>query len=104
MRKRKPASRFLNHALFVLALPLLAANLCAQTVTRIACGSDHSIFTRSDSTLWGMGDNSSGQLGIGFSPSSTNAPQLIFSGAIGRIAVGKYHNLLVSGRDLWVMG
>jgi alpha-tubulin suppressor-like RCC1 family protein len=101
---RKSGAHFLSYALFVLVLPLLAGNVPAQTVTRIACGSDHSLFAKSDGTVWGMGDNSSGQLGIGFSPSHTNSPQLILSGVFGPIAAGKYHNLLISGRGLWVMG
>src|SRR5947209_4157713 len=101
---RKPGSLISNCALFFLVLPLLAGTLAAQTVTRIACGGFHSLFAKSDGTLWGTGANTFGQLGIGFSPSSTNTPQLIFSGTIGPMAAGVYHSLFMSGRGLWVMG
>ena len=41
---------------------LLAGQLAAQTVTRIAAGGQFSLFVKSDGSLWGMGDNEAGQL------------------------------------------
>lgn len=43
------------------------------TVTNIAAGDGHSLFLKSDGSLWGMGDNQYGQLGLG-AVSHTNSP------------------------------
>jgi hypothetical protein len=48
----------------------------AGGVTAIAAGYYHSLFIRSDGSLWGMGENTAGQLGDG-SYNSTNNPVLI---------------------------
>ena len=90
----------------------LAAGLCwmtasqsaAQTVTHIAAGDNHTLFTKSDGSLWGMGDNGYGQLGIGSFPAQTNVPQQIVASGVGVIAAGAIHSLFTSGGTLWSMG
>src|SRR5260370_40461019 len=75
-------------------------------VTSIACGEFHSLFTKSDGSLWVMGDNSAGELGIGFTPGQTNLPKQVLSNGVQRVAAGPaaYHSIFLSGRSLWVMG
>src|SRR5438093_930183 len=92
-------------------LPALITGICllpagrvtAQAVTHIAAGAYHSLFVRSDGTLWGMGDNEHGQLGLGPASSGTNAPQQITSG-VGTVAAGGGHSLFSSGNGIWAMG
>jgi alpha-tubulin suppressor-like RCC1 family protein len=82
-----------------------AQNFSAWPVTKIAAGGFHSLFIKSDGTMWGMGDNSSGQLGLGASVTNVNVPDLL-TNSVGLIAAGDNHSLFVSGsgRSLWAMG
>ena len=79
-------------------------------VTKIAAGSDFSLFIKSDGSLWAMGDNGWGQLGDGtFEPdlaySYTNLPEEIVSSNVTAIAAGAAHSLfLKSDGSLWAMG
>jgi len=47
--------------------------IVASNVTAIAAGYGHSLFLKSDGSLWGMGDNLNGQLGDG-TYNNTNLP------------------------------
>jgi alpha-tubulin suppressor-like RCC1 family protein len=79
-------------------------------VTKIAAGSDFSLFLKSDGSLWGMGDNGWGQLGDGtFEPgindACTNVPEEIVASNVTTIAAGGAHSLfLKSDGSLWAMG
>jgi alpha-tubulin suppressor-like RCC1 family protein len=75
----------LKSVLVLLLLPVLALP-AAVTVTNIAAGSEHSLFIKSDGSLWTMGKNTSGQLGNG-TFSSTNRPEQIFSTVLSRLPV-----------------
>ena len=59
----------------------------ASGVTAIAAGADHSLFLKSDGSLWAMGYNGDGELGdgtYGYGPtSSTNIPEQIVAGPPG---------------------
>jgi len=74
------------------------------TVTNIAAGLYHSLFIMSDGSLWSMGENGGGQLGIG-SYTSTNLPVKIVTSDVVAIAGGGFHTLFVkSDGSLWAMG
>lgn len=77
----------------------------AQPVTQIAAGSWHSLFLKSDGSLWAMGNNSFCQLGDGASNFSVNLPEQIISSNVMVIAAGSHHSLILK-RDgsLWAMG
>jgi alpha-tubulin suppressor-like RCC1 family protein len=93
---------------FVL-IPLLLRALTSRatlTVTNIASGNFayHSLFIKSDGSLWVMGYNNSGQLGDG-TLNKTNRPEQIVPGGVTTIAAGGYHSLfLKSDGSLWAMG
>jgi alpha-tubulin suppressor-like RCC1 family protein len=83
---------------------LSAATGGAQTVTKIAGGDFFSLFLKSDGSLWSMGYNAHGELGIG-NNFNTNRPQLVMSSNVTAIAAGDEHGLfLMNGGSLWAMG
>jgi alpha-tubulin suppressor-like RCC1 family protein len=78
--------------------------IVANGVTAIAAGADHSLFLKSDGSLWAMGDNTYGQLGEG-TVNETNRPQQIVAGGVTAIAAGDGHSLfLKSDGSLWAVG
>src|SRR5882724_4555803 len=89
---------------------LQAANSGAQPVTKVAAGIQHSLFIKSDGSLWSMGQNRAGQLGNGIyntdiPPYGTNRPQLIVASNVTAIAAGGYFSLFIkSDGSLWAMG
>jgi len=94
---------------FCLVPLIFRALICqaALTVTNIAPGScaDHSLFLKSDGSLWAMGLNSFGQLGDGTEFNSINHPEQILTSNVTAIAVGGYYSLfLKSDGSLWAMG
>ncbi len=81
----------------------------AQTVTRIAGAGDHSLFLKSDGSLWGMGANPYGELGAGIygmAPNfATNLPVQIVASNVTAIAAGFSHSLfLKNDGSLWGIG
>ena len=73
-------------------------------VTQVSGGLSHSLFIESDGSLWVMGDNTYGQLGLGSTITNVNIPQPLNSGVRTAVA-GGYHSLFVkSGNSLWAMG
>jgi alpha-tubulin suppressor-like RCC1 family protein len=80
-----------------------AQNFTAGPVTHIAAGGYHSLFTRSDGTLFCMGENVYGQLGLGPLVGSVGVPQPVTNG-VGQVAGGLRHSVFVVGRGLWTMG
>ena len=86
------------------ALLLHALNSGAQTVTNIAAGSNHSLFLKSDGSLWAMGYNAYGDLGDG-TYNNTNWPERIVAGGVKAIAAGDSHSLFIkTDGSLWAMG
>ena len=86
------------------AVMMQAVTSGAQPVTQLAAGGEHSLFLKSDGTLWAMGDNSCGQLSDGVS-AKTNRPTQIVASNVTAIAAGHEHSLfLKSDGSLWTMG
>ena len=75
-------------------------------VTRIAAGREHSLFTKSNGSLWAMGRDTDGQLGNGDQNStSVLTPQQIVASGVKEIAAGGFHSLFIkSDGSLWGMG
>jgi alpha-tubulin suppressor-like RCC1 family protein len=85
----------------------LPEQIVASNVTAIAAGTYHSLFLKSDGSLWGMGSAGSGQLGDGFTnaPYAVNVPQQIVAGGVKAIAAGHVHSLFLKiDGSLWAMG
>ncbi|MDE3066534.1 MAG: hypothetical protein KGJ60_03185 [Verrucomicrobiota bacterium] len=82
------------------AVPLRAGT----TVTNVAAGYYHSLFLKSDGSLWGTGGNFEGQLGDG-TFNNTNRLEQIVSSGVTAIAGGLYHTLFMkTDGSLWGMG
>ena len=82
----------------------LPEEIVSSNVVAIAGGGFHSLFIKSDGSLWAMGDNESGQLGDG-TYNATNRPEMIVASNVTAIAAGLYHSLfLKSDSSLWGMG
>ena len=80
------------------------ATLHAATVTTIAAGEYHSLFLKSDGSLWALGGNFDGQLGDG-TFNGANRPEQIVASGVTAIAAGYAHSLfLKSDGSLWAMG
>jgi hypothetical protein len=78
--------------------------IVASNVTAIAAGNFHSLFLKSDGSLWAMGYNSSGELGDSTN-NNTNQPEEIVGSNVTAIAAGARHSLfLKSDGSLWAMG
>src|ERR1035441_9517866 len=85
----------LKSGLSLLLLHALASH-AALTVTNIArgCFAYHSLFLKSDGSLWAMGEIQNGALGDG-AWNDTNRPQQIVAGGVTAIAAGTYHSLFI---------
>jgi alpha-tubulin suppressor-like RCC1 family protein len=83
----------------------LPEQIVTSNVTAVAAGYDHSLFLKSDGSLWGMGRNDSGQLGDGTYNPFINQPEQIVASNVMAIAAGYDHSLfLKSDGSLWAMG
>ena len=73
-------------------------------VVDCAAGKEHSLFLKSDGSLWAMGANTFGQLGDG-SGVDQYAPVMVVDSGVVTIAAGYNHSMFVkSDESLWGMG
>jgi len=76
-----------------------------QIVTQIAAGAQLSLFLKDDGSLWGMGDDSYGELGNAFINYIVNIPFDIISNSVTTVSAGNNHSLfLKNDGSLWTMG
>jgi alpha-tubulin suppressor-like RCC1 family protein len=98
----------LKLSLFICVLMPLVVSQAAPTVTKIAAGYGHSLFIKSDGSLWAMGDNFVGQLGDGTTDNDnyyTNLPEEIVASNVTTIAAGTWDSFFrKSNGSLWAMG
>jgi alpha-tubulin suppressor-like RCC1 family protein len=79
--------------------------IVSNGVTTIAAGGYHSLFLKSDSSLWAMGSDDYGQLGDGSTGTDATRPKQIVPGGVTAIAAGGFHSMFIkSDGSLWVMG
>ena len=77
----------------------------APTVTKVAAGAGHTLFVESDGSLWGMGYNGYGELGLGPYLDETNLPVQILSSNVTAVAAGaNCSHFIMSDGSLWAMG
>jgi alpha-tubulin suppressor-like RCC1 family protein len=83
----------------------LASNVTAIAVGGGVQGHGHSLFIKSDGSLWGMGNNSDSQLSVLTLSSVTPNPVMIVASNVTAVAAGEFHSLfLKSNGSLWGMG
>ncbi len=74
-------------------------------VVATAAGDYHSLWVKNDGSLWGTGDNTSGQLGNGTSGANVYSPIQILNSNVFAVAAGNSHSLILkSDGSLWGMG
>lgn len=78
--------------------------ILSSNVIAVAAGTSHSLFLKSDGSLWAMGENEIGELGDG-SGVNAYAPEQIVSSNVTAIAAGTSDSLLLkSDGSLWTVG
>jgi alpha-tubulin suppressor-like RCC1 family protein len=82
--------------------------MVASNIIAIAAGGGHSLFLKSNGSLWAIGWNAYGQLGDGTTDNGnyeTNQPEQIVASNVTAVAAGLNHSLfLMSNGSLWAMG
>lgn len=75
--------------------------IVASGVTAIAAGESHSLFLKSDGSLWGMGDNQYGALGDGTLNDTNRAEQILgpYNRIIPQLLSGSKMRLSFVGMD-----
>jgi hypothetical protein len=90
--------------LLLCATVLQAVTIGAQPVTKISAGATHSLFLKSDGSVWFTDGATNGPLGDG-TLVSTNRFEALAISNVTAIAAGGMHNLFVkSDGSLWTMG
>lgn len=74
------------------------------SVYKIAAGSQHSLFLKTDGSVWAMGNNYYGQLGDGLGEFNTNVPQMIIPFNASAVAARGNHSFFQLEGSLFAMG
>src|SRR5260370_40728090 len=73
-------------------------------ISAVAAGQGYSLYLKSDGSLWVMGDNTYGQLGIGSIPETDTQVEIV-SSRVTALAAGEYHSLFFKSEcSPWGMG
>src|ERR1017187_2734630 len=96
--------RNLTELCLLTAVLLHALTSVAQPIIKVAAGGSHSLFLKSDGSLWAMGFNGNGQLGAG-PYNDTNRPERVVPNGVLAISGGSYPSLCIkTSGSLWAMG
>lgn len=74
------------------SLPLLVNSLCNKKIKQISCGFFHTLILLKDNSVYSLGDNKYGQLGIG-NRQESKIPVKVNIDNIIQISCGSYHSL-----------
>jgi len=90
------------------SVPTVVASLEGRNVSALVGGAYHSVAVTADGKLWTWGNNSYGQLGLGYTSSGVNVPTEVtaFAGmTVTHAAAGYYHTLArTADGKLWAWG
>ncbi|MBK8476248.1 MAG: hypothetical protein IPL39_07995 [Opitutaceae bacterium] len=79
--------------------------IIATGVKSIAAGFEHSIFVKTDGSLWGMGNDDKGRLGVDPITGDRKTPVKILASGVAGAACGAYHSVIYkTDGTLWTMG
>ena len=93
-----------NGATVKIISPNPAPVVVASNVVAVAAGYGHSLFVKTNGTLWAMGQDNWGQLGNGTTGYINPTPVSVASNVVA-VAAGDYHSLFVkTDGTLWAMG
>src|SRR2546423_776551 len=70
-----------------------------SNVTQVAGGATHSLFLKSDGTVWAVGSNGSGELGDGTTTDRNAAVSVSGITDATQIAAGQFHSLALRGNN-----
>ena len=78
----------------------------ANDIKQVYCGGYHTLILKNDGTLWGCGDNSYGQLGLGDTANRNTFTQITTNAYdIKSVYCGDYHTLILKNDGtLWGCG
>jgi alpha-tubulin suppressor-like RCC1 family protein len=88
----------------VIVLALIFPTASYAATPAVTAGTSHTILLKADGTLWGWGDNTSGQLGLG-TPGPWTEPTRIGISTWSSVSAGRNHTIAInSGGTLWFWG
>jgi alpha-tubulin suppressor-like RCC1 family protein len=86
------------------SIPATVHILPGSSQPAVSAGSDHSLFLKSDGTVWAAGTNDKGQLGDGGTSPYRATPAQVMTGAIAVSAGTQYSLFLKANGTVWAAG